>query len=184
MTRRKVLFHKPLKQVSSSHSTEWSSFFVFLNIVEYCLIHFIKYVLFMNAGLDLDCGNYYTNFANNAVVQGKIKEGDIDSALQNLYVVLMRLGFFDGSPQYETLTKDDICTDEHIELATEAAREGIVLLKNDDNILPLSADNVKTIAVIGPHANATDTMIGNYAGIEGIYLSKCAYSDQKSLSFH
>ncbi|KAL2484224.1 putative beta-D-xylosidase 5 [Forsythia ovata] len=125
----------------------------------------------LKAGLDLDCGNYYTNYANNAVVQGKIKEGDIDIALKNLYVVLMRLGFFDGSPQFETLAKDDICSDEHIELATEAAREGIVLLKNDDNILPLSSDNIKTIAVIGPHANATSAMIGNYAGIPCKYSS-------------
>lgn len=112
----------------------------------------------------MDCGQYYTNFTGNAVRQGKVKETDIDKSLKYLYTVLMRLGFFDGSPQYKSLGKKDICSDENIELAAEAAREGIVLLKNDHNTLPLNSAKVKTVAVVGPHANATSAMIGNYAG--------------------
>ncbi|KAL5774052.1 hypothetical protein ACOSP7_011609 [Xanthoceras sorbifolium] len=119
----------------------------------------------LKAGLDLDCGVYYTNFTANAVVQGKVRETDIDKSLKNLYVVLMRLGFFDGNPQYKSLGKDDVCTDQNIELATEAAREGIVLLKNDNDTLPLNSANFKTLAVVGPHANATTVMLGNYAGV-------------------
>ncbi|PIA36575.1 hypothetical protein AQUCO_03300044v1 [Aquilegia coerulea] len=127
----------------------------------------------LKAGLDLDCGMYYTNFTKNAVLQGKVREGDINNALRNLYVVLMRLGFFDGSPVFESLHKDDICSKEHIELAAEAAREGIVLLKNDNDTLPLRPDHYKEkhIAIIGPHANATDAMIGNYAGVPCRYTS-------------
>ncbi|KAJ4838960.1 hypothetical protein Tsubulata_035038 [Turnera subulata] len=68
-------------------------------------------------------------------------------------------------PQYTSLGKKDICSDEHVELAREAAREGTVLLKNIDQTLPLDANNFKTLAVIGPHANATAAMIGNYAGV-------------------
>ncbi|KAK3032668.1 hypothetical protein RJ639_036732 [Escallonia herrerae] len=118
----------------------------------------------LRAGLDLDCGNYYTDYTGNAVAQGKVREADIDRALRNLYVVLLRLGFFDGSPQYKSLGKDDVCSKEHIDLATEAARQGIVLLKNNET-LPLDHKKVKTLAVVGPHANATDIMIGNYAGV-------------------
>ncbi|KAJ4843693.1 hypothetical protein Tsubulata_025411 [Turnera subulata] len=77
----------------------------------------------------------------------------------------MRLGFFDGSPQYTSLGKKDICTEENIELAREAAREGAVLLKNIDQTFPLDADKIKTLAVIGPHANTTGAMTGNYAGV-------------------
>ncbi|KAL0398361.1 UNVERIFIED_CONTAM: Beta-xylosidase/alpha-L-arabinofuranosidase 1 [Sesamum radiatum] len=102
---------------------------------------------------------------------GKVKEAEIDSALQNLYTVLMRLGFFDGSPKFENLGKSDVCSNEHIELATEAARQGIVLLKNDAETLPLSSEKIKTIAVIGPHANATGAMIGNYAGVPCKYTT-------------
>lgn len=113
----------------------------------------------------MDCGNYYTNYADKAVMQGKISEKDIDEALKNLYFVLMRLGFFDGSSKYESLGKQDVCSDENIELATQAAREGMVLLKNLNGTLPLNTDEIKTIAVVGPHANATTAMIGNYEGI-------------------
>ncbi|XP_073294678.1 probable beta-D-xylosidase 5 [Primulina huaijiensis] len=125
----------------------------------------------LKAGLDLDCGNYYTNYARNSVRKGKVSEKDIDVALKNLYIVLMRLGFFDGSPQFDKLDMTNVCSDEHIELATEAAREGIVLLKNDNQALPLSTDKIKTIAVVGPHANATSAMIGNYAGVPCQYTS-------------
>lgn len=117
-----------------------------------------------NEGLDLDCGNYYTRFANSSVRMGKVKEAEIDNALKNLYIVLMRLGFFDGSPQFEKLGEYNVCSNEHIELATEAARQGIVLFKNENQTLPLSSEKIKTIAVVGPHANATTAMIGNYAG--------------------
>ncbi|KAJ4835776.1 hypothetical protein Tsubulata_049596 [Turnera subulata] len=104
-------------------------------------------------------------YVEASVQQGKVREADIDKSLKYLYVVLMRLGFFDGSPQYTSLGKKDICTEENIELAREAAREGTVLLKNVDQTLPLDADKIKTLAVIGPHANATAAMIGNYAGV-------------------
>lgn len=113
----------------------------------------------------MDCGAFYTKYASGAVVQGKVREAEIDKALKNLYTVLMRLGFFDGNPKFKNLGKNDICSDEHIELATEAAREGIVLLKNDNHVLPLQPQHIKTLAVVGPHANATQVMIGNYKGV-------------------
>ncbi|KAB5548324.1 hypothetical protein DKX38_011730 [Salix brachista] len=77
----------------------------------------------------------------------------------------LKAGFFDGIPQYNSFGKNDVCSKENIELATEAAREGTVLLKNENNSLPFSIDKVKTLAVVGPHSNATSAMIGNYAGI-------------------
>lgn len=121
-------------------------------------------------GLDLDCGIYYPNFTHNAVKQGKVQVKNIDTALENLYVVLMRLGYFDGISAYEKLGKKAVCTHENIELATQAAREGIVLLKNNKT-LPLSPQKIRTLAVVGPHANATKTMIGNYAGMTMYELS-------------
>ncbi|XP_022723119.1 beta-xylosidase/alpha-L-arabinofuranosidase 1-like [Durio zibethinus] len=125
----------------------------------------------LKAGLDLDCGNYYTKFLPNSVMQGKVKEADMDKAIKYLYIVLMRLGFFDGIPSLASLGKKDICTKENIELAAEAARQGIVLLKNNDETLPLDPANFKSLALIGPHANATKAMIGNYAGVPCKYIS-------------
>ncbi|ONK78796.1 uncharacterized protein A4U43_C02F22520 [Asparagus officinalis] len=123
------------------------------------------------AGLDLDCGlfgtNYHKDHGVKAVAEGKLAEKDIDNSLRNLYMVLMRVGFFDNIPQYENLGVKDICTPENIELARESARQGIVLLKNERNTLPLASTkgNKKLkVAVVGPHAQATDVMRGNYAG--------------------
>ncbi|KAJ9686929.1 hypothetical protein PVL29_015683 [Vitis rotundifolia] len=79
----------------------------------------------------------------------------------------MRLGFFDGNPSkaiYGKLGPKYVCTSEHQELAWEAARQGIVLPKNSKGSLPLSPTAIKTLAVIGPNANVTKTMIGNYEG--------------------
>lgn len=79
----------------------------------------------------------------------------------------MRLGFFDGNPRklkYGSLGPKDVCAPAHQELAREAARQGIVLLKNEENLLPLSAKSIKSVAVIGPQANVTHDMIGNYEG--------------------
>ncbi|XVF38200.1 hypothetical protein REPUB_Repub20aG0079700 [Reevesia pubescens] len=119
----------------------------------------------LKAGLDLDCGEYYTRFLPNSVTQGKVKEAELDKALKNLYIVLMRLGFFDGIPSLASLGKKDICTKENVELAAETARQGIVLLKNDKETLPLDPAKFKSLALIGPHANATDAMLGNYEGV-------------------
>lgn len=61
--------------------------------------------------------------------QGKIKETGIDTSLKYLYILLMRLDWFDGSPQHNYLGKKDVCSAKNIELAAEAAREGMVPLK-------------------------------------------------------
>ncbi|WOG85002.1 hypothetical protein DCAR_0104188 [Daucus carota subsp. sativus] len=125
----------------------------------------------LKAGLDLDCMGSYPKYMGNAVVQGKAREDLIDKALINLYVVLMRLGLFDGNPSLKSLGLDNVCHKDHIELATEAAREGIVLLKNEKETLPLDPKKYNVLALVGPHANATEAMIGNYKGIPCQYTS-------------
>lgn len=152
--------HKHLEQASGSCSLVMiSSLYCVVNSMQ-----LFKVISMFLTGLDLDCGIYYTNFTQKSVEQGKAREEHIDRSLTYLYVVLMRLGFFDGIPQFQSLGKKDICSKQHIELAAQAAREGIVLLKNDNDTLPLRSDKIKTIAVVGPHANATSAMLGNYAG--------------------
>jgi beta-D-xylosidase 4 len=126
--------------------------------------------------LDLDCGVYYPKYVGNAVNQGKVRESDIDESLINLYIVLLRAGYFDGIPAFKSLGKNDICTNKSIELATQAAREGIALLKNDGGTLPLSTATLKNIALVGPHANATLAMIGNYAFDPRNPGSPCQYT--------
>ncbi|CAL4990569.1 unnamed protein product [Urochloa decumbens] len=127
----------------------------------------------LRAGLDLDCGPFLAVYTEPAVAKGKVSDADVDAALINTVTVQMRLGMFDGDPAsgpYGHLGPKDVCTPAHQELALEAARQGVVLLKNEKrkkhggDILPLRAAAHRTVAVVGPHAEATVAMVGNYAG--------------------
>ena len=122
----------------------------------------------LHAGTDLDCGNYYLNHTQQALDNGTIVESDIDQALERTFNVLVRLGWFDPPEQqpYRQLNKDNVNTTEAQQLALKSAQESIVLLKNINKALPLNIDQLtnKTIALIGPTANATGLMQGNYHG--------------------
>ncbi|XP_052204349.1 probable beta-D-xylosidase 2 [Diospyros lotus] len=122
----------------------------------------------IKAGLDLDCGPFLGIHTQEAVRRGILSEGDVDGALVNTFTIQMRLGMFDGelsAQPYGNLGPGDVCTAAHQDLALEAARQGIVLLKNRGTALPLSPRRHPTVAVIGPNSDVTTTMIGNYAGV-------------------
>jgi xylan 1,4-beta-xylosidase len=131
----------------------------------------------LRAGMDLDCAeswieeegrplrDYLSEYGMAAVAQGKMRESDIDNALTNLYMTLMRLGYFDNIPRYASLNETDVCTDEHKSLALDGARQGIVLLKNDHGLLPLDPKKTLAVAVHGPHARAPEKIMdGDYTG--------------------
>lgn len=115
-------------------------------------------------GCDLECGAVYGDLPQ-AMEQGLLSEADIDRSLGRLLAARFRLGMFDPPEQvpFSTLAYQTIDSAEHQQLALEAARESIVLLKNENNFLPLSKD-LRSIAVIGPNANDPLVMLGNYNG--------------------
>ncbi|XP_020090047.1 probable beta-D-xylosidase 7 [Ananas comosus] len=121
----------------------------------------------LKAGMDVNCGGYVQKYAASAIQQGKISEADINRALHNLFSVRMRLGLFDGNPRYKLygdIGPNQVCTQEHQNLALEAAQDGIVLLKNTANLLPLYKSRITSLGVIGPNANNAGKLLGNYAG--------------------
>ncbi|KAG0530904.1 hypothetical protein BDA96_05G227300 [Sorghum bicolor] len=128
----------------------------------------------LRAGLDLDCGPFLALYTENAVARKKVSDADVDAALLNTVTVQMRLGMFDGDPAsgpFGHLGAADVCTKAHQDLALDAARQSVVLLKNqrgrkhrDRDVLPLRPAAHRVVAVVGPHADATVAMIGNYAG--------------------
>ncbi|GJT67264.1 probable beta-D-xylosidase 6 [Tanacetum coccineum] len=143
----------------------------------------------LKAGTDINCGTYMLRHTKSAVDKGKVEEEVIDKALLNLFEVQLRLGLFDGNPikgKYGKLGPQDVCTSDHKNLALEAAKQGIVLLKNDNRFLPLQKHDVSSLAVIGPMANVTDELGGGYIGIpcsptsivEGLkkYVKKTTFS--------
>ncbi|MBA0765125.1 hypothetical protein Gotri_014375 [Gossypium trilobum] len=121
----------------------------------------------LKAGMDVNCGTYLKKYTKSAIEKRKLPVSKIDRALHNLFSVRIRLGLFDGNPvkqPYGTIGSDKVCSQEHRNLALEAARNGIVLLKNTDKLLPLSKTKTTSLAVIGPNANSAKTLVGNYAG--------------------
>jgi beta-glucosidase len=118
----------------------------------------------VRAGTDLTCGDEYTSLVE-AVQHGLISEDEIDRALKRLFVARIRLGMFDPPDRvpYAKISYSENDSPAHRELALQAARESIVLLKNDKKILPLS-NSVHRIAVVGPAADDPDAALANYHG--------------------
>ncbi|KAI4307367.1 hypothetical protein L6164_030567 [Bauhinia variegata] len=123
----------------------------------------------LRAGMDVECGSYLQEHAKSAVLQKKVDVSEIHRALHNLFSIRIRLGLFDGNParlSFGMVGPNQVCSKEHLYLALEAARNGIVLLKNSAKLLPLPKTSPAiSLAVIGPNANASPlTLLGNYAG--------------------
>ncbi|KAM0314895.1 hypothetical protein ACHAO8_004372 [Botrytis cinerea] len=118
----------------------------------------------LNAGTDLDCGTFWPTYLGSAYDQGLYDISTLDRSLARRYASLVRLGYFDppSVQPYRQLNWDNVSTPAAQQLALQAAEDGIVLLKND-GILPLSS-NITNVALIGPLANATKQMQGNYYG--------------------
>lgn len=120
--------------------------------------------LAVNNGTELECGEEYATLPT-AVRQGLIDEAGIDAALKPLMFTRMRLGMFDPpeAVRWARIPYSVNQSPEHDALARRAARESLVLLKND-GVLPLSRDTLKRIAVVGPTADDTMALLGNYYG--------------------
>ena len=123
------------------------------------------------SGTDLICGYPPSGVGAErqailtAVQQGLLPQEMVNRALRRLFLARFRLGLFEpsGMLPYSTIAAADNDTAEHRQLALQAARESIVLLKNQDHLLPLK-QRYHTIAVIGPDANSLDALEGNYNG--------------------
>ena len=125
----------------------------------------------VKAGCELNCGPIYLDALLNACKQGLISEEDITTAVERIFLARFKLGLFaePGDVPYSSIGQEVIESEEHRELALKAAREAIILLKNDDKTLPLSKDGIKSIAVIGP--NADKCRLGSYSGIPSRKIS-------------
>jgi len=119
----------------------------------------------VKAGTDLECGSSYPHL-KEAFKRGIISENEIDIAVKRLFTARFKLGMFDNEKMvsYAQIPFSVNCSEANSKLALEAAQKSIVLLKNTNEILPLSKD-IKTVAVIGPNADNWEALIGNYNGI-------------------
>jgi len=122
--------------------------------------------LALKRGVNINCGKTYAGGLNPAIEQGLITEKDLDNSLKRLFRIRFKLGMFDDADAnpYRSIGTEVINDKTKQELALQAARESIVLLKNDNNTLPLNP-NSNFIYMTGPLAANNLSLVGNYNGI-------------------
>lgn len=117
-------------------------------------------------GTDIDCGTDAYKSLVQAVQKGLITEKQIDVSIKRLFMIRYRLGMFDPASmvKYAQTPSSVLESAPHKAHALKMAQQSIVLLKNENNILPLSK-KIKKIAVLGPNADNSIAVLGNYNGI-------------------
>jgi len=128
--------------------------------------------LAMNSGCDLNCGNIYGHLLY-AIRDGLVEEKTLDQAVIRLVTTRMKLGLFDNPDNvpFNTITYDKVDCKKHQELNLLSARKSVVLLKNENQLLPLNKNKLKTVGVIGPNANNRKALVGNYEGTASEYIT-------------
>ena len=118
----------------------------------------------VKSGTDLNCGEAFSSLTK-AFKDGLITENEIDTAVTRLFTARFKLGMFDPPDMvpFSKLGLKDVDTKANKRAALEATRESIVLLKNENNLLPLKK-RLGTVAVLGPNANDVEVLLGNYNG--------------------
>lgn len=150
----------------------------------------------VRSGTDLECGSNYKALPE-AVKAGEVTEEQIDESLVRLLSARFSLGDFDSDENnpWAQIPMSVVCSKEHKALALQMARESIVLLQNRNGALPLSKSAVSDIVVMGPNANDSTMMWGNYNGyplstttiLDGIrqklghvkYIQGCGITDSR-----
>ena len=120
--------------------------------------------LALNAGMDIECGDYFKDYLAAVVKNGMVPMAIIDSAVTRLMVSRFKMGLYDPPDlvPYTKIPMSVVDGPQHREIAREAARQSIVLLKNSGSLLPLDKFKINSVAVIGPGAKVPQ--IGGYSG--------------------
>jgi len=122
-------------------------------------------------GTDLNCGTTFPLNAQSAITSGLLSEEEINTSLKRIFKARFLLGEFDPASMvpYKSTPKSQLDCQANRDLALRVAREAIVLLKNQNSILPLNKDSIHTIAVIGPNANVVQ--LGGYSGSPSVSVT-------------
>src|SRR5690606_2055660 len=119
----------------------------------------------INAGVDMDMqGAAYYDHLEALVEEGKVSMQTVDQAARNILRLKFKIGLFDDPYRYSNAEREKahVMTAAHRQAARDVAKKSIVLLKNEDKVLPIKND-VKIIAVIGPLADSQRDLIGSWS---------------------
>lgn len=121
--------------------------------------------LALNAGVDMNMQDgFYQQTLADLVEQGRVSEQQVNNAAANILRIKFKLGLFEDPFRYSSVERQEAeaMKPENLEKALQMARESIVLLKNENNVLPLK-ESVQTVAVIGPMADNKRDLIGSWS---------------------
>ncbi len=137
----------------------------------YAATQTIAAAMAVTAGCDSNCGGTLHAHLMNAVNQELIGERDITLAVTRVFTVRYLLGLFDepGDVPYAKIPFDVVDSAAHRQVALEAARQSLVLLKNDSQLLPLNKSGLKKVAIVGPMGGVC--YLGGYSGSPGVEIS-------------
>ncbi len=126
----------------------------------------------VNHGCDLNCGELFLYVAD-AVRKGMIPEARVDEALVRLFMTRIKLGLLGDKEKtpYDDIPYTAVDSRQMQELNLRAAEKCIVLLKNENDLLPLDKSAIGAIGVIGPNANNRKALVGNYEGTASRYYT-------------
>ena len=121
----------------------------------------------IKAGVNLDCSNLLQDDVMKAIDQKLLTQQEVDSSLSYIFRTQFKLGLFDepNTSAYYNYGEDSIGNIYHRALARKMAQQSMVLLKNSNNILPISTKKYPGIMVVGPNASSLDALLGNYHGV-------------------
>ena len=126
----------------------------------------------MNNGCDLNCGCAFRSL-RDAVKGGYVEESRLDEAVTRLMETRLKLGMFEeeGTVPFDSISYDRVDTPQNRALNLKIAEKSLVLLKNENNLLPLDLEKIGAIGVIGPNAASRKALVGNYEGTASRYVT-------------
>lgn len=126
--------------------------------------------LALKSGCDLNCGSMF-GYLLQALDKGLISEADLDEAAVHVLTTRIKLGEFDADNPYAAIPYETVDCEEHRGQNYRAACRSLVLLRNEEHFLPLQANTLQSIAVIGPNAMSRAALEGNYCGTASEYIT-------------
>ncbi len=136
----------------------------------YTQSHTESAALALKTGCDLNCGEIYQKLIE-AYEEDLVSEEDIKAAASRVFAIRYLLGEFEDVRPYSDIPFSKLDCEEHKQLNLETSRQCLVLLKNENNYLPLSPDSVSSIAAVGPNILSTKALEGNYNGRASEYIT-------------
>ncbi|WP_397364560.1 beta-xylosidase [Olleya sp. R77988] len=128
-------------------------------------------------GKSIDLSSYHSNVLKDTIIKNPELVKYIDKATSRILTAKYKLGLFDTEPKEIDTETVYASKEEHQEFSYEMAKKAMILLKNENNLLPLDINSIKSLAVIGPNAHeeqpakGTYSLLGGYSGLPPYYTS-------------